>query len=161
MLPPSKSVDIEPLPPVAQSLPVRLLRAREAVMSRIRPVLRLHGVTEQQWRVLRTVQDLKETEITALAQQVFLLPPSLSRILRDLEVRGLMTRRGSIEDQRRSLVSLTHEGHDLIRRVEPALFQVRLDMRDSYGARRLAALDAMLDELVAAMDEPGRCDDAQ
>ena len=57
----------EPLPPVAESLPVRLMRFRESLMLRIRPVLRAHGVTEQQWRVLCTVRDLQETEITALA----------------------------------------------------------------------------------------------
>src|ERR1700761_1711685 len=94
--------DSEPLPPVAQSLPVRLLRAREAVMIRIRPVLRGHGLTEQQWRGLCTVRDLEETEITVLAEQVFLLPPSLSRILRDLEGRGLILRRASVQDQRRA-----------------------------------------------------------
>src|ERR1700749_2431030 len=97
--------DSEPLPAVAQSLPVRLMRTREAVMIRIRPVLRAHGVTEQQWRVLCTVRDLQETEITALAEQVFLLPPSLSRILRDLEARGLMIRRGSPIDHGRAIVS--------------------------------------------------------
>src|SRR5215469_16541874 len=118
--------DVAPLPPMAQSLPVRLLRAREAVMTRIRPVLRGHGVTEQQWRVLCTVRDLEETEITALAERVFLLPPSLSRILRYLEGRGLIVRRASAQDQRRALVSVTVAGEALIHRVEPSLLTVRL-----------------------------------
>jgi hypothetical protein len=37
----------------ARSLPMALLKAREAVMVRFRPSLRAHGLTEQQWRVLR------------------------------------------------------------------------------------------------------------
>ena len=136
---------------MAQSLPVRLMRAREALMTRIRPVLRAHGVTEQQWRVLCTVRDLQETEITVLAEQVFLLAPSLSRILRDLEARGLMLRRPSMQDQRRALVSLTAEGQALIHRVEPALLEVRLQMRRLFGIGRLRALAEMLDELEAAL----------
>jgi len=143
--------DSEPLPPVAQSLPVRLMRAREAVMIRIRPVLRAHGVTEQQWRVLCTVRDLKETEITALAEQVFLLPPSLSRILRDLESRNLIFRRPSTEDQRRALVSMAPEGEALIHRVEPALLGVRLEMRRLCGMDRLKALNEMLEAIEEAL----------
>jgi len=137
----------EPLPPVAESLPVRLMRFRESLMLRIRPVLRAHGVTEQQWRVLCTVRDLQETEITALAERVFLLPPSLSRILRDLEARGLMVRRGSTQDQRRALVSVTSAGEALIYRLEPSLVEVRLQMRQLFGVERLRALGDLLDEL--------------
>ena len=147
--------DSEPLAPVAQSLPVRLMRAREAVMAHIRPVLRAHGVTEQQWRVLCTVRDLKETEITALAERVFLLAPSLSRILRDLEARGLMLRRPSIQDQRRVLVSVTDEGEALIHEVEPALLAVRLQLRRLYGMDRLRALADLLDALESALG-PGQ-----
>lgn len=156
----TRFADVEPLPPVALALPVRLLRAREAVMARIRPVLRAHGLTEQQWRVLRTVQDLRETEITVLAELVFLLPPSLSRILRDLEIRGLMTRRPSRDGQRRALVSLTESGGDLIRQVEPSLLHVRLEMREAFGADRLKALDALLEALEAAVGAPGPTQEA-
>jgi homoprotocatechuate degradation regulator HpaR len=143
--------DSAPLPPLAESLPVRLMRAREAVMMHIRPVLRAHGFTEQQWRVLRTVKDLRETEITALAERVFLLPPSLSRILRDLEARGLMLRRPSAHDQRRVLVSVTAEGEAVIQRIEPSLLAVRYEIRRLWGVDRLRALTDMLEALEAAL----------
>ena len=146
-------LDDEPLPPMAQSLPVRLMRFRERLMIRIRPVLRAHGVTEQQWRVLCTVRDLHETEITVLAERVFLLPPSLSRILRDLEARGLMVRRSSTQDQRRALVSMTPAGEALIHRVEPSLAEVRLQMRELFGMDRLRALGDLLDELEAVLGD--------
>ena len=141
----------EPLPLMADSLPVRLMRAREAVMMRIRPVLRANGVTEQQWRVLCTVRDLRETEITALAERVFLLPPSLSRIVRDLEMRGLIRRRASAEDQRRALVSITPDGEALIHEVAPALMEVRREMRRLYGHDRIRALADLLDALESTL----------
>ena len=89
------------LKPYPHSLPAILMRAREAVMARIRPVLRAYEVTEPQWRVLRTLCSVEEVEVTQLADMVFLLPSSLSRILRDLGERGLITRRTSEEDLRR------------------------------------------------------------
>ncbi len=47
-----------PMRAFSSSLPMALLRAREAVMRRFRPGLRDHGVTEQQWRVLRALAGL-------------------------------------------------------------------------------------------------------
>ena len=38
---------------VSRSLPMQLMRAREAVMKRFRPHLTERGLTDQQWRVIR------------------------------------------------------------------------------------------------------------
>ena len=63
-----------------------LLRTREAVMTHFRPMLRSHGVTEQQWRVLRALMEHEELEVTQLAERSFILSPRLSRILQNLPV---------------------------------------------------------------------------
>ena len=65
------------------SLPMELLKAREAAMSRFRPMLRDHGLTEQQWRVIRALAHYGEIDAGELAQRSFLLAPSLTRILRE------------------------------------------------------------------------------
>lgn len=62
----------------SRSLPMALLRAREAVMRHFRPSLRAFDVTEQQWRVLRALSAIPEIEVTELANATFLLAPSLS-----------------------------------------------------------------------------------
>ena len=72
----------------SKSLPMELLRAREAVMRRFRPELRNHGVTEQQWRILRAIAHAGPLEVSALADATCLLAPSLSRILPDMEARS-------------------------------------------------------------------------
>src|SRR5471032_1457045 len=82
-----------PMRDFSRSLPMSLLRAREAVMRQFRPSLRRHGLTEQQWRILRALVALDTIEVTELARVAFLLGPSLSRILRDLEARRLIERR--------------------------------------------------------------------
>ena len=98
-----------PMRDFSRSLPMSLLRAREAVMRQFRPSLRHHGLTEQQWRILRALAAVETIEVTELARTAFLLGPSLSRILRDLEARQLIERRVAEADQRRAVVSISAE----------------------------------------------------
>src|ERR1700716_90767 len=93
-----------PMREFSRSLPMSLLRAREAVMRQFRPSLRQHGLTEQQWRILRALAGVKTIEVTERARTSFLLGPSLSRILRDLEARRLIERRVTKADRRRAEV---------------------------------------------------------
>jgi hypothetical protein len=88
-----------PMREFSRSLPMSLLRAREAVMRQFRPSLRNHGLTEQQWRILRALAAIDAIEVTELARVAFLLGPSLSRILRDLEARQLIERRTAKADR--------------------------------------------------------------
>ena len=103
----------------SRSLPMSLLRAREAVMRQFRPSLRNHGLTEQQWRILRALTAVDAIEVTELARVAFLLGPSLSRILRDLEARDLIERRTAKADLRRGVVSISAKGLKLIEAVAP------------------------------------------
>ena len=57
-----------PMREFSRSLPMSLLRAREAVMRQFRPSLRNHGLTEQQWRILRALTAVDTIEVTELAQ---------------------------------------------------------------------------------------------
>ena len=99
-----------PMRDFSRSLPMSLLRAREAVMRQFRPSLRDHGLTEQQWRILRALAAIETIEVTELARVAFLLGPSLSRILRDLEARQLIERRTAKADLRRGMVSISGKG---------------------------------------------------
>jgi homoprotocatechuate degradation regulator HpaR len=140
-----------PLKPYPHSLPAILMRAREAVMARVRPVLRAYDVTEPQWRVLRTLSAVEEVEVTQLAEMVFLLPSSLSRILRDLGERGLIYRRTSDEDLRRGLVSISDKGMSLIDAASPHTARVNAEIERLFGAERMEALRGMLAQLEVAL----------
>src|ERR1700733_6754216 len=99
-----------PMREFSRSLPMSLLRAREAVMRHFRASLRDHGLTEQQWRILRALASVEIIEVTELARTAFLLGPSLSRILRDLEARRLIERKVAKADLRRGLASISEKG---------------------------------------------------
>lgn len=135
----------------SRSLPMSLLRAREAVMRHFRASLRSHGVTEQQWRVLRALSSVGEIEIADLVRSTFLLAPSLSRILRDLEGRGLIARRTPARDLRRSLISIAPSGVALMEEIAPQSEAIYAEITARFGAERLALLQDMLRDLEREM----------
>lgn len=137
----------------SRSLPMSLLRAREAVMRQFRPSLRDHGLTEQQWRILRALAAVESIEVTELADVAFLLGPSLSRILRDLEARQLVERRIAKADLRRGVVSISARGLKLIEAVAPTSEAIYAAITRRYGARKLAELQDMLHALEAGLSE--------
>ncbi|MGY3697001.1 homoprotocatechuate degradation regulator HpaR [Bradyrhizobium sp. USDA 3240] len=150
-----------PMREFSRSLPMSLLRAREAVMRQFRPSLRNHGLTEQQWRILRALTAVDEIEVTELARVAFLLGPSLSRILRDLEARALIERKAAENDGRRAVVSISAKGLKLIEAVAPTSEAIYAEITRRYGARRLAELHEMLGVLEASLAGMGSADGAE
>jgi homoprotocatechuate degradation regulator HpaR len=148
-----------PMREFARSLPMSLLRAREAVMRQFRPSLRSHGLTEQQWRILRALAAVDAIEVTELARMAFLLGPSLSRILRDLEASHLIERKLAKADLRRSVVSISTKGLKLIEAVAPSSEAIYAAITRRYGARKLAELQDMLHELERSLLELRVVDD--
>src|SRR5437588_9607428 len=142
-----------PMREFSRSLPMSLLRAREAVMRQFRPSLRLHGLTEQQWRILRALASIDAIEVTELARVAFLLGPSLSRILRDLEARHLIERRAAKADLRRAVVSISGKGLKLIEKVAPSSEAIYAAITKRYGARKLMELQDMLGALESSLSE--------
>ena len=148
-----------PMREFSRSLPMSLLRAREAVMRQFRPSLRDHELTEQQWRILRALTSIDAIEVTELARVAFLLGPSLSRILRDLEARHLIERKVVKADQRRVVVSISARGLRLIEAVAPTSEAIYAAMTERYGAGKLAELQEMLRALEDCLSELGAGDE--
>jgi homoprotocatechuate degradation regulator HpaR len=136
----------------SQSLPMVLLRAREAVMRRFRPGLRSRGVTEQQWRIVRALAHSGPLEVTALAEATFLLAPSLSRILPELESREFISRRQLDSDLRRAVVRLEPKGLKLIAAHAPDSEEIYDEIARTFGQERLDQLFKLLRELEEALE---------
>ncbi|MCV0397269.1 MAG: homoprotocatechuate degradation operon regulator HpaR [Rhizobiaceae bacterium] len=138
----------------SRSLPMSLLKAREAVMGHFRPGLHHFGITEQQWRVLRALTSVESIEVMALAKATFLLAPSLSRILKDLEERGLIHRRTPENDMRRGLISISRQGRELIDKAGSHSEAIYAEITRRYGTEKLTRLQEMLRELEQVLAEP-------
>jgi homoprotocatechuate degradation regulator HpaR len=139
------------LPEFSRSLPMALMRTREAVMRCFRPSLREHDVTEQQWRVLRALAHSGAVEVTELSRLTVLLAPSLSRILRDLDKRGLIKRQSIKADLRRNIVSISASGRRLMREVAPQSETAYAAIRRKFGEARLSQLHELLEQLEGAL----------
>jgi homoprotocatechuate degradation regulator HpaR len=136
------------------SLPMALLRAREAVMAYFRPLHRARGVTEQQWRVLRALHDEPESDVTRLAARTCLMLPSLSRILVQLTKRNLVARRTLRTDLRRSMISLTGAGRALVDKGSLRSEEQYAEIARRLGATQLRALYAFLAEIEHKLTHP-------
>ena len=139
-----------------RNLPLLLLQAREAVMQHRRPSLREHGLSDQQWRVLRVLAEHAADgglDTGRVAQQAFILGPSLTGMLARMERDGLITRARSAEDARRSVVSATAAGLALTDALSQAIEADYLDLEAHLGKAKLAQLYRLLDELIALQEE--------
>lgn len=135
------------------SLPMELLKAREAAMSRFRPMLRQHGLTEQQWRVIRALAAYQKIDASELARRSFLLSPSLTRILQFLERAKLIKRASDANDQRRSVFALTAKGRRIYDEVGPDSELLYVAIENQFGADKLETLYTLLAEFYTALAE--------
>ncbi len=82
-------------------------------------MLAQHDVTEQQWRVLRALNDVRYLDATEVSKRASILAPSLSRIIKSLETRGMIRSGRYDKDARRVLLAITPAGVKLIQRIFP------------------------------------------
>ena len=135
--------------PFSASLPMALLATRETAMRFFRPLLAEYDLTEQQWRVLRALAAAspdRALDAGELAAATCLLPPSLSRIIDNLEKRGLIERNVDAADQRRALLTLSGPGFAKVNEIAPRSERRYARIESTFGSERLRHL---IDELHA------------
>ncbi|AHB00486.1 Bacterial regulatory protein, MarR family [Brucella ceti TE28753-12] len=135
-----------------RSVPIALLRAREAVMSHFRPMLAQHDITEQQWRVIRILAETDIVDASEMAERAFILAPSLTRIIRSLEERGIITKTRDENDGRRVLLQITPAGLAIIKEVAPESRLIYQMIEERFGRERIDQLLDMLDDLAEIND---------
>jgi homoprotocatechuate degradation regulator HpaR len=136
-----------------RNLPRLLLQARESLMVRTRPSLREHGLSDQQWRVLRVLGEHGTLETGRVAREAYILGPSLTGVLARMERDGLVRRARDPADQRRTVVEATPKGRKMVERLSTAVEGHYQWLEQSLGKQKLAQLYALLDELIA-LEQP-------
>ena len=133
-----------------RSLPIALLRAREKVMVPIRGMLAEVSVTEQQWRVLRVLDESGPLESSEVARHACLLLPSLSRISQALVDKGYVTRTLNPRDRRSQILALTGRGRKLLDDHMPEALAIAQLFERRLGKEKMEQLLLLLDELNAS-----------
>ena len=124
-----------------------MMRAREGLMMPIRDMLSNIGLTEQQWRILRVLEEFGPMDATQLAEKACLLLPSLSRILRGMEGKELVKREMDIEDRRRQSIVIAPAGRALLLQNSEQARALAKGVEERLGAEKLRTLLDLLAEV--------------
>ena len=117
-------------------------------MAHTRPGLREHGLSDQQWRVLRVLGEHGVVETGRVAREAFILGPSLTGVLNRMERDGLIRRARDPEDQRRSVVEPTAKGRRAVQKLSHSIEAHYDFMEESLGKKKLTQLYALLDAVI-------------
>lgn len=139
-----------------RNLGMLLLQARESVMGLFRPVLKQFSLTEQQWRIIRELNESEhgEMEIGQIARECCILSPSLSGMLERMEQSGLIQRHRDALDQRKVRVSLTPSSRQLVKQISPLVDARYREIEARIGKQALAQVYEMLDGITASLPRP-------
>ncbi|MBG6160461.1 homoprotocatechuate degradation regulator HpaR [Labrenzia sp. EL_195] len=134
------------LPSTNRSVPIALIRAREKVMGPIREMLSDCGITEQQWRILRVLEEFGSQDASSLAERACLLLPSQTRIVQTLLEKGLVTRQADETDRRKQTVAITKAGQAIIHDKLDQAQAIATRIEEVIGKDRLAELLDILED---------------
>lgn len=143
-----------------RSLPMMLYRTLDAVMPSFRKVFSEHGLTEQQWRILRVLWEVPEMSLVAISGKTLISPPSLVGIIDRLQRDGLVERVRSTEDRRVINIRTTEAGKKLEREVSPKVDAIYQSIEAGIDPTLWKSLFFALDQLVAAQQGGQPEDDA-
>ena len=135
------------LPSIRRSLPIALIRAREVVMAPIREMLAGTGLTEQQWRVLRVLDEFGPMDASQLSREAGLMASSLTRIVQTMVTDRLVTRETSASDRRRQVIGIASRGRNVLADNRDAALAIAENLRDRLGERDFERLLDLLESL--------------
>ena len=130
--------------PFDASLPMMLYRVLDGIMPHYRALFSEHGLTEQQWRVLRTLWEDESLSSVELARRTLLPAASLVGVLDRLEKKGLIVRLRSVEDRRIVFAKPTPDGRRLEREIAPRLHDIHQAVRRCVTDQEWQSLSAIL-----------------
>ncbi|MES3002789.1 MAG: homoprotocatechuate degradation operon regulator HpaR [Pseudomonadota bacterium] len=131
-----------------RNLPRLLLQARESVMAHTRPSLREHGLSDQQWRVLRVLGEHGTVETGRVAREAYILGPSLTGVLTRMERDGLIKRERDASDQRRTAIAATPKALKLVDKLSRTIEAHYTWMEKALGKDDLMQLYGLLDKVI-------------
>jgi homoprotocatechuate degradation regulator HpaR len=135
-----------------RNLPMLLLRAREKMMERFRPLLTANGLTEQQWRVIRALTENGPMEPRQISDICTISSPSMAGVLARMEAMELITKERFADDQRRVLVSLTKKSVRLVRVISKDLEARYRELERTVGPEVVERVYRAIDDLLAGLE---------
>ncbi len=137
-----------------RNLPQLFLKAREELLCHFRPIISHFGLTEQQWRILRTLSEMEQLEPREICEICHILSPSMTGVLSRMEEMNLVTRERMPEDQRRVIVRLTPKSEQLVAELGPLIVEQYKVIEQAFGPELIKELYDVMDRVIAAERGP-------
>lgn len=137
-----------------RNLPQLFLKAREELLCHFRPIISHFGLTEQQWRILRTLSEMEQLEPREICEICHILSPSMTGVLSRMEEMNLVTRERMPEDQRRVIVRLTAKSEQLVSELGPLIVEQYKIIEQAFGPELIKELYDVMDRVIAAERGP-------
>lgn len=135
-------------------LPALLAQASQLISSEFHVVVRQHGFSVSEWRVLASLAGGVPISIGQLAQTTVTKQPTVTRLLDRMEARGHVERLPHESDRRITLVRITPEG---TRKVELLMDLAREHERrvlEPFGLSRAEELKHTLQQMIELHAQP-------
>jgi homoprotocatechuate degradation regulator HpaR len=143
------------------NLPQRLLKARDELMVHFRPILNHFGVTEQQWRILRALDQQGQLEPREIGDLCQISSPSMAGVLARMEQAGLVERKRMETDQRRVSVTLSPQSRALLGQMGPLIDLQYQYIEQACGTQIFIDLLTVLEGFIECKKLPVRQVDLQ
>ena len=134
-----------PFPSRQDEATVGVLRTADVLRHRLDGVFAPHGLTAQQYNVLRILRGAhpEPMQTMEIAERMIERTPGITRLLDRLEGKGLVERRRRADDRRCVLRSITPEGLELLAALDEPVAEANreaMGMLSSAQAERLIEL---------------------
>ena len=135
------------MPKFLDSLPMILSRSLDDIMPQYRSLFQAHGITDQQWRVMRALWEQEHLTSKQISQITLIPAPSLVGILDRLEKKGLLGRLRSVEDRRLVFIRPTKAGRELQELMLPKIEEIHNFLIEKVTGREWDEMKRILDKL--------------
>ena len=135
--------------PRPQELTTAVLRTADALHRRVAAALAPHGITSQQYNVLRILRGVHPEPLPTLeiGARMIEQTPGITRLLDRLEAAGLVRRERGGDDRRRVDCRITAAGRTLLARTDGPIDEINRQAVRTLGAAERRSLLQMLRQM--------------
>jgi len=137
-------------PSLADEAVVSLMVAAEHLDQAVAPIWERHGVTADQYNVLRILRGVYPGghPRNEVARRMIHRAPDVTRMLDRLVRRGVVVRVRNADDRRESIATITKKGLALLDRIDPEVLAVQKAVTAALTEPKLRQLVRLCDALV-------------
>jgi DNA-binding MarR family transcriptional regulator len=144
-----------PFPSKSQEAAVALLRTADIVRRAISAVIEPHGITVQQYNVLRILRGAGERGLPTLeiAERMVERTPGITRLIDRLEAKKLVTRERSNSDRRQVFCRITPAGISMVGGLDDPMLRSNESGLGALSKREMAQLIELLDRARESLNQ--------